>query len=53
MGFTRKPLVIAIENEKFDGMGFVLIGEISVIKENCKGIRTILANFKQGKFSGR
>lgn len=48
----KKNEYIAVENEKFDGVGFVLYGEISIIKENYKGIRTILANFNAGDIFG-
>ncbi len=43
---------IAIEDESFEGIGFVLSGEVTVIKENVSGNRTILANLKAGDFFG-
>ncbi len=43
---------IAIENEKFEGVGLVLSGEVIVIKENYKGVRTILSNFQAGETFG-
>ncbi len=48
----KKNEYIALENEKFDGVGIVLNGEISIFKENYKGVRTIMANFKKGDMFG-
>lgn len=48
----RKNEYIVLENQKFDGVGFVLKGEVSIVKESSKGIRTIITNFKEGQTFG-
>ncbi len=48
----KRAEYIAIEGEKFEGVGFVLSGEVSVIKESFRGSKTIMANFKAGDIFG-
>lgn len=48
----KKNEYIAMENEKSKGIGIVLSGSISIIKETLTGSRIILANFKEGDTFG-
>lgn len=48
----KKGEYVAIAGEKFEGVGFVLDGEVSIIKENSIGNRAILAVFKKGDMFG-
>ncbi|MEI6046608.1 MAG: Crp/Fnr family transcriptional regulator [Chloroflexota bacterium] len=49
--FNKNDL-IAITDEKFGGVGFVLEGEVSVVKENFVGNRIIIAVLKAGEMFG-
>jgi CRP/FNR family transcriptional regulator, dissimilatory nitrate respiration regulator len=52
VGYYKKNEYVAIADEVFDGVGLVLNGEVTIIKENYNGSRTILAVFKEGELFG-
>lgn len=48
----KKNEYVVRESEKFEGVGFVVSGNIVIIKETYDGNRAVLANFKQGDIFG-